>query len=66
MRGTAPVSRERGGPFGVEDAEKRSPMPLRATGIVLAGWVVGLVFIAFVIVPFIFATCFPTPQGGGP
>lgn len=66
MRGTAPVSRERGGPFGVEDAEKRSPMPLRATGIVLMGWVVGLVFIAFVIVPFIFATCFPTPQGGGP
>ncbi len=59
------MSRQRGGPFRVEEAEKHSPMPLRATGIVLTGWVVGLVFLAFVVVPFIFATCFPTPQGGG-
>ena len=49
----------------MEQAEKGSPMPLRATGIVLIGWIVGLVFIAFVIVPVIFATCFPTGQGPG-
>ena len=54
------MSRDRGGPFRVEEAEKRSPMPLRATGIVLTAWVGALVFIAFVIVPLIFATCFPT------
>jgi hypothetical protein len=66
MHRGAPVSQGRGGPFNIEEAEKRSPMPLRATGIVLMGWVAGLVFIAFVIVPFIFATCFPAPQGGAP
>ena len=54
------MSRERGGPFRVEEAEKRSPMPLRATGIVLTAWVGALVFIAFVVGPLIFATCFPT------
>ena len=53
------MSRDRGGPFRVEEAEKRSPLPLRATGIFLMAWVAGLVFIAFVIVPIIFATCFP-------
>ena len=58
------MSRTGGGPFRLEEAEERSPMPLRATGIVLIGWVAGLVFLAFVIVPFIFATCFPTAQGG--
>ncbi|HEX4744117.1 MAG TPA: hypothetical protein VFW12_05535 [Candidatus Limnocylindria bacterium] len=54
------MTRERGGPFRIEEAEKRSPMPLRATGIVLTAWVGALVFIAFVVVPLIFATCFPT------
>ena len=54
------MSRDRGGPFRVEEAEKRSPMPLRAMGIVLTAWVVALVFIAFVIVPLIFASCFPS------
>ena len=54
------MSRDRGGHLGVEEAERRSPLPLRATGIVLLAWVVALVFIAFVIVPLIFATCFPT------
>lgn len=54
------MSPDRGGPFRVEEAEKRSPMPLRATGIVLTAWVVGLVFIAFVVVPFIFVSCFAT------
>lgn len=57
------MSRERGGPSRVEEAERRSPIPLRATGIVLTGWVLGLLFLAFVVVPFIFASCFPpTPQ----
>lgn len=55
------MSRDRGGPFRVQEAEQRSPMPLRATGIVLAAWVAGLGFVALVIVPLIFATCFPTP-----
>jgi len=60
MRRGAPVTRERGGPFRAEEAEKRSPLPLRATGIVLTAWVLGLVFAALVVVPFIFASCFPT------
>ena len=54
------MSRGQGGPFRVEEAEKRSPLPLRATGIVLTGWLLGLVFLALVVVPFIFASCFPT------
>ena len=53
------MSRDRGGPFRVEEAEKGPPLPLRATGIVLTIWVVGLIFIALVVVPLIFATCFP-------
>lgn len=44
-----------------EEAERRSPLPLRATGIVLTLWVTTLVFAAFVIVPLLFATCYPTP-----
>ena len=36
------------------------PLPLRATGIVLALWVVALVFLALVVVPLAFATCLPT------
>ncbi len=54
------MSRGQGGPFRVEEAEKRSPLPLRATGIVLTGWLLGLVFLALVVVPFIFASCLPT------
>ncbi len=38
-----------------------SPLPLRATGIVLSAWIVGLVVIALVVVPVLFATCFPAP-----
>jgi len=41
--------------------EKGSPLPLRATGIVLSAWVVGMVVLAFVVVPLLFATCFPQP-----
>ncbi|HEV2011990.1 MAG TPA: hypothetical protein VGS17_13295 [Candidatus Limnocylindria bacterium] len=46
-------------PRDVED--RRQPLPLRATGIVLAIWVTGLVVLAFVVVPALFATCGPTP-----
>ena len=53
------MSRDRGGPFRVEEAERRSPIPLRATGLVLTAWVLGMLFMAFVIVPLVFATCFP-------
>jgi hypothetical protein len=64
MRRVAPVRQDRGGPFRAEDAERRSPLPLRATGLVLAGWILALVFGAFVIVPLAFATCLPpTPAG---
>ena len=43
------------------DPDKGSPLPLRATGIVLSAWVVGMIVLAFVIVPLLFATCFPQP-----
>ena len=36
-----------------------SPLPLRATSIVLALWITGLVILAFVVVPAVFATCGP-------
>lgn len=55
------MSRDRGGPFRVEEAERRSPIPLRATGLVLTAWVLGMLFMAFVIVPLVFASCFPPP-----
>jgi hypothetical protein len=41
--------------------EQRQPLPLRATGIVLGLWVSGLVILAFVVVPALFATCGPNP-----
>ena len=59
------MSPEQRGPSRAEDAEMRSPIPLRATGIVLAAWVLALVFAAVVVVPIIFASCFPTTQNGG-
>lgn len=43
------------------DVERASPLPLRATSIVLAVWVGALLLIAFVIVPILFATCGPAP-----
>lgn len=49
-----------GGPVD-PDPDKGSPLPLRATGIVLSAWVVGLVVLALVIVPLLFATCFSQP-----
>ncbi|MDP9245920.1 MAG: hypothetical protein M3O64_04630 [Chloroflexota bacterium] len=39
--------------------ERRQPLPLRATAIVLSVWVLGLVLVAFVLVPALFATCMP-------
>jgi len=42
-------------------ADHRQPLPLRATGIVLAVWIIGLVLLAFVVVPALFATCGPAP-----
>jgi hypothetical protein len=41
--------------------DDRQPLPLRATSIVLGLLVGGLVVLAFVIVPALFATCGPTP-----
>jgi hypothetical protein len=41
--------------------DQGQPLPLRATGIVLGLWVSGLVILAFVIVPALFATCGPNP-----
>ena len=46
-------------PRHVEDQPE--PFPLRATGIVLAVWITGLVLLAFVVVPALFATCTGQP-----
>ena len=54
---------------GPGEVDRRgSPLPLRATGIVLAVWITGLVILAFVILPALFATCAPpgTTGGAGP
>ena len=50
-------------PRRVEGREQ--PLPLRATAIVLSVWVVGLVLIAFVVLPALFATCAPPGTTGG-
>jgi len=39
------------------EAEDRSPLPLRATGIVLGLWISILVVAAFVVVPALFSVC---------
>ncbi len=41
--------------------QRRQPLPLRATVIVLSVWVVGLVLVAFVVVPALFAICTAAP-----
>ena len=38
-----------------------SPLPLRATGIFFAIWITGLLVLAFVVVPALFATCTGAP-----
>jgi hypothetical protein len=49
------------------EVEKRgSPLPLRATSLVLALWITGLIVLAFVIVPALFATCGVPAGGPGP
>ena len=57
MHRDAPVS----GPRAPDDPDRGSPLPLRATGIVLSAWVIGMVVLALVVVPLLFATCFPQP-----
>ena len=45
-----PVNEQKGG----------SPLPLRATGIVLGIWMAAILAIAFLVVPALFASCLPT------
>ncbi len=49
MHRAAPVNEKEG-----------SPLPLRATGIVLGFWMAALLVIAFLVVPALFASCLPT------
>jgi len=35
----------------------RSPLPIRATGIVLGIWIAGMLLLALVVVPALFALC---------
>ena len=46
--------------------DKGGPLPVRATAIVLSVWIVGLVLLAFIVVPTLFATCGIVTGGGGP
>ena len=48
-------------PRPVADPDKGSPLPLPATTIVLGFWLGGLVILAFVVVPMLFALCGPAP-----
>ena len=48
-------------PRPVEDPDRGAPLPLRATTIVLGVWISGLVILAFVVVPALFATCTGAP-----
>ena len=43
-----------------------SPLPIRATAIVLGFWISSLVILAFVVVPLLFAQCVAAPGGAGP
>jgi hypothetical protein len=44
----------------VKRDEDGSPLPLRATGIVLGLWMAVLITIAFFVVPVAFSSCQPT------
>jgi ABC-type spermidine/putrescine transport system permease subunit I len=44
----------------VKEDRHESPLPLRATGIVLGVWMAVLITIAFVVVPALFGSCQPT------
>ena len=50
MHRFAPVKRD----------QEESPLPLRATGIVLGLWMAVLITIAFFVVPAVFSSCLPT------
>ena len=50
----------------VTDPDRGSPLPLRATTIVLGSWIAGFVILAFVVVPMLFALCGPAPGSTGP
>ena len=52
-------------PRPVGDPDKGSPLPLRATTMVLGLWIAGLLILAFVVVPMLFATCAPPGTTGG-
>jgi hypothetical protein len=44
-----------------EVSKTGSPLPLRATGIFFGLWITGLLVLAFVVVPALFATCTGAP-----
>ena len=44
-------------PAPVKKDEDGSPLPLRATGIVLGMWMAVLITIAFLVVPAVFSSC---------
>lgn len=48
-------------PRPVGDPDPGSPLPLRATAIVLGFWIGGLVILALIVVPMLFALCGPAP-----
>ena len=43
-------------------SREEPPLPPRATGIFLGFWVAALLFVAFVVVPQLFAACAPPAQ----
>lgn len=55
-------------PRDLTDPDRGSPLPIRATTIVLGLWISTFVILAFVVVPMLFATCAPpgTTSGLGP
>ena len=53
-------------PRDVGDPDRGSPLPLRATTMVLGFWMAMLLILAFVVVPAIFATCGPAAGAPGP
>ncbi len=44
----------------MKEEKGRSPLPLRATGIVLGLWMAIVLAIAFFVIPAVFASCLPT------
>ena len=44
----------------MKEGREKAPLPIRATGIFLGLWMAVLLTLAFVIVPAVFSTCYPT------